>query len=136
MKKIIKITSLSLIFALLFAFAAGATIVSPALDVIAAEYGLTKVSLVSRDVYFESGDFENATGIKKLDSISVVNLPDSTHGTLMLGNITVAPGQTVSRNNLNNLRFVPRTDAPTEASFDFAPSFAVVFLTVELTPFI
>lgn len=122
MKQIIKIMSLSLVFVLLFALTSGATIVSPALDVIASEYGLTKVSLISRDVYFESGDFEATTGIEGLDSISVISLPDSSHGTLMLGNITVAPGQNVSRKNLDNLRFVPRTDSPTEASFDFSPN--------------
>ena len=122
MKKIIKIISFSLAFVFLFVLTTGAAAVSPALDVIASEYGLTKVSLISRDVYFESGDFEAATGMEGLDSISVISLPDSSHGTLMLGNITVAPGQSVSRKNLDNLRFVPRTDSTTEASFDFSPN--------------
>ncbi len=99
-----------------------ASSVSPALDIIAGEYGLIKVSLISRDVYFEGSDFTVATGLEKIDKINITRLPDTSDGTLMLGNLAVSEGQNVSRHNLDNLRFVPRSAEETEASFDFIPA--------------
>lgn len=99
---------------------ASAISVSPALDIIANEYGLTKVSLVSRDVYFEAEDFINATGLQKIDHITIKTLPDENLGTLMLGNIALIENQNISNKNLSNLRFVPLNGNETSASFSFS----------------
>lgn len=121
MKKLSK--SVSILLAVVFmlsVFPVSALPVSPALDIIAKSYGMTKVSLVCRDVYFEAADFDFASGLDKVKSVSIESLPDLNHGTLMLGNIVLTEGQSISRKNLSNIRFVPRTDAACEASFTFS----------------
>ena len=114
-----KLIAAMILTATVFSTAVHASSVSPALDIIAGEYGLIKVSLVSRDVYFEVQDFTSTTGLDDIDKINIISLPDSSTGTLMLGNIALAEGQSVSKRNLSNLRFVPRLSSETEASFDF-----------------
>lgn len=96
-----------------------AAIVSPALDLIAAEYGLIKVNKVSRDVYFDSTDFTDATGLDDISGITVVALPDESIGVLMLGNIAVAKDQTISKRHLSSLRFVPTGVDESVACFEF-----------------
>lgn len=121
MKKLSKIISLLLtVIITLSALPVSALPVSPGLDIIAKNYGMTKVSLVCRDVYFEAADFDFASGLNKVKSVSIETLPDMSHGTLMLGNIVLTEGQSISRKNLSNIRFVPRTDAACEASFTFS----------------
>lgn len=121
MKKLSKIISLLLtVIITLSALPVSALPVSPGLDIIAKNYGMTKVSLVCRDVYFEAADFDFASGLDKVKSVSIETLPDMSHGTLMLGNIVLTEGQSISRKNLSNIRFVPRTDAACEASFTFS----------------
>ncbi len=116
-KKILIPLILTLVFSL--TLQAGAFTVSPALDIIASEYGLTKVNLVSRDVYFEVNDFVEATGLEKIDAITIRSLPDQNSGTLMLGNIAIAENQNISNKNLSNLRFVPRNSSEISTSFTF-----------------
>ncbi|MBQ7821012.1 MAG: S-layer homology domain-containing protein [Clostridia bacterium] len=118
--RIPKIFASIIVCVMLSSLCVQASSVSPALDIIAGEYGLIKVSLISRDVYFESTDFTEATGLEEIKEISIVSLPDSSTGTLMLGNLAVSEGQNISKRNFDNLRFVPRTGNETEASFDFA----------------
>ena len=100
---------------------ASAVSISPALDIIAAGCTLAKTSLVSRDVYFEESDFTSATGLEEIDGITVISLPDSKDGTLMLGNIAISENQSISKKNLSNLRFVPRNSNECEATFYFSP---------------
>ncbi len=111
--------TVSVIFTFMLAVPAFAVTVSPALDVIAADYGLKKVSLVSRDVYFEKADFENAAGLEKVSKINIVSLPDPNSGTLMLGGIALSENQSVSEKNLENIRFVPRVSGMIETDFKF-----------------
>ena len=108
------------IVVLLLSLTSQAVSVSPALDIIAADFALTKVSLVSRDVYFETADFTSATGLKDIDGIRIVSLPDSKDGTLMLGNIAISENQRISKKNLPNLRFVPRNSKECETTFYFS----------------
>jgi hypothetical protein len=110
---------MSAVFMLILAVPAFALSVSPALDVIATEYGLKKVSLVSRDVYFEKEDFENASGLDKVNKINIVSLPDANSGTLMLGGIALSENQSISEKNLDNVRFVPRVSGVIETNFKF-----------------
>ncbi len=117
-KAICVIISALLLF--VFAVPSFAITVSPALDLIAAEYGLKKVSLVSRDVYFEKEDFENAAGLDKINKINIVSLPDPSSGTLMLGGIALSENQSISGKNLDNIRFVPRVSGTIETDFKFS----------------
>lgn len=110
---------ISAIFVFMLALPAFAVSVSPALDVIAVEYGLKKVSLVSRDVYFEKADFENASGLSKVNKINIVSLPDANCGTLMLGGIALGENRSVSGKNLDNIRFVPKVSGVIETNFKF-----------------
>lgn len=119
MIKVRKILILTMCALTLFGISAKAASVSPALDIIAEEYGFTKVSLVCRDIYFGESDFKNATGLDKIDKISVTGLPDSSVGTLMIGNIAVNEGQSISGKNLSRLRFVPKGSTEASSSFDF-----------------
>lgn len=98
---------------------AQAAIVSPALDLIAAEYGLIKVNKVSHDVYFDSSDFTDVTGLDNISGITVVGLPEESTGVLMLGNIAVAKDQTISKRHLSSLRFVPVGIDESVACFEF-----------------
>ncbi len=117
-KKIISLV-ISAVFMLILVLPAFAQAVSPALDVIATEFGLKKVSLVSRDVYFEKEDFESAAGLNKVSKINIVSLPDPNSGTLMLGGIALSENQSVSEKNLDNIRFVPRVSGVIETDFKF-----------------
>ncbi len=119
-KKHARYTFMITLLALTLALHASAFSVSPALDIIANEYGLTKVSLVSRDVYFESSDFSEVTGLDKIDYITVKALPDQNAGTLMIGNIAIGENQKISSKNLSNLRFVPRSSNEIATSFTFS----------------
>ncbi len=97
--------------------------VSPGLDVIAAsDLRMTKNCLRSGSINFTADDFDAALGVKKLASVTVTSLPLVTEGRLMLGNLEVMKNQTISRKNLDNLRFVPNasTNADvSECSFTF-----------------
>lgn len=117
-RKLICIT-VSVIITFMLAVPALAVTVSPALDVIAADYGFKKVSLVSRDVYFEKADFENASGLDKVSKINIVSLPDANSGTLMLGGIALTENQSITEKNLENIRFVPRVSGVIETDFRF-----------------
>lgn len=119
-KHISKIPVLALVLIIFSALTVSAVSVSPALDIIAKNYGMTKVSLVCRDVYFEASDFDSAAGLEKVNSVSIESLPETGAGTLMLGNIALSQGQSISRKNLSNIRFVPRTSNAGEASFTFS----------------
>ncbi len=119
MKKLFSKISLTMALIMLFSLCVSANSVSPALDIIAKSYGLTKASLVSRDVYFEASDFDGATGLKKVESLTIESLPEMKDGTLMLGNIALSVNQSISRKNFDNIRFVPRGTGTCEASFSF-----------------
>lgn len=106
--------------ALSLALCVGAVPVSPALDVLALDYKMIKVGLTSRDVYFDESDFLKATGLSAIDGICIESLPEPSLGTLMLGSLALREGQTVSKKNLSNIRFVPGESGELEASFGFS----------------
>ena len=101
--------------ALSLALCVGAVPVSPALDVLALDYKMIKVGLTSRDVYFDESDFLKATGLSAIDGICIESLPEPSLGTLMLGSLALREGQTVSKKNLSNIRFVPGESGELEA---------------------
>ena len=93
---------------------------SPALDIIAANSGMAKSGLTGKDISFSEDDFARAMNLARIDSLTVVSLPDVSDGILMLGNTAVAKGQTVSRANLSLLRFAPSSEAAGVASFELS----------------
>lgn len=99
-----------------------AAIVSPALNVLAKNNRMIKSGLVYSDIYFSEQDFMKCLGVTSIDSITVESLPAAADGTLKLGTLNVAEGQTVSSKYLSVLRFVPANEniAGTELVFSVA----------------
>ena len=98
------------------AFAYG-TKLSPALDIISETKKMTKTGLVFSDVKFKQEDFTAALGIEP-SSVTFTSLPSAADGTLYLSTRPVSVNQTVSRSNLDLLRFSPSGDVR-ETSFRF-----------------
>lgn len=101
--------------------------VSPALNILANKLELIKTTVSGSDIEFEPEDFEEALGVKKLDAITIVSLPSSEYGKLMLGSTTVMKNQTIARKNLSLLRFVPSDVAVALADSSYAASTDFVF---------
>lgn len=101
--------------------------VSPALNILANKLELIKTTVSGSDIEFSAEDFEEALGIKKLDAITIVSLPSSEYGKLMLGSTTVMKNQTIARKNLSLLRFVPSDVAVALADGSYAASTDFVF---------
>ena len=92
---------------------------SPALDIIAAEFTMAKSGLVGTGIYFEKEDFAAALDVEKVGKITITSLPDATLGRLQLGSRYVEVGQTISERNLDSLKFVQYGSGEVEASFKF-----------------
>ena len=118
MYKRIMFLSLAL-FMILSMSVSAASQVTPALDIIANNLNLIKTGLVNNDITFAAEDFDKALGVNKVSNITVVSLPSVTEGKLMLGSLEVMRNQTISRSNLNMLRFVPTGNSTSEANFTF-----------------
>jgi hypothetical protein len=114
---------MSIIFLLLVLIipsaAASDAVISPAFDIIASDLNLIKTGLVNNDITFTAADFEKVLGVDKIDNITIVSLPLVTEGRLMLGSLEVMKNQTISRKNLDLLRFVPLSGTGAETSFQF-----------------
>ena len=92
---------------------------SPALDIIAADYKVAKSGLIGTDIYFEESDFSEALGVSSLGKITVTSLPDATLGRLQLSSRFVEVGQTISARNIDSLKFVPYGSDEIAATFSF-----------------
>lgn len=93
-------------------------IVSPAIAVIASETTVKVNGSVGGNAVFSASDFDLTLG-KNVDSITVLTLPDSAKGTLLLGKNPVEVNQTIKRKHLSSLVFTPNDSSETEASFYF-----------------
>ncbi|MBR3424325.1 MAG: S-layer homology domain-containing protein [Clostridia bacterium] len=93
------------------------TKLSPALDIISETKCMTKTGLLFSDVKFKEEDFTAAIGIEP-SSVTFTSLPSAADGTLCLSTRPVSVNQTVSRANLDLLRFIPSGDVR-ETSFRF-----------------
>ena len=80
---------------------------------------MIKSGLIYGNISFVSADFDRALGLNKVKSITVTSLPEIYEGTLMIGSVNVAPGQIISRANLNLLKFVPAQGGEYDSSFTF-----------------
>ncbi len=96
-----------------------AATLSPALDIIAANFTMAKSGLVGTGVYFEAEDFRASLGVDSVGKITVTSLPDSTLGRLQLGSRYVEVGQTISEKNLDSLKFVQYGSGEVAAAFSF-----------------
>ena len=90
--------------------------VSPALAILAQDLSLTKTGLCGRDITFTANDFEEALGVNGVSEVVIRSLPSAVAGKLMLGSLEVMKNQTLSRDQLSALRFVP-TDGVSHSAF-------------------
>ena len=94
-----------------------AATLSPALDVISAQYDMVVSGHSGTALCFSEENFSSHS-LYSHASITVTELPPVSEGTLMLGSTAVTEGQTISSSNLGLLRFVP-VESCTESSFHF-----------------
>ena len=90
---------------------------SPALDIISETKCMTKTGLLFSDVRFKADDFTAVLGIEP-SSVTFTSLPPTSCGALYLASRPVSVNQTISRANLDLLRFIPSGDVR-ETSFRF-----------------
>lgn len=93
--------------------------VSNGLRVIANQSVMGKYGVSGGEIAFAPEDFERALNSKRVDHITFTELPMGSMGTLRLGSDAVSVGQTVSRENLHKLSFVPASEGICEDSFVF-----------------
>lgn len=119
MKKICLCLTLAAVFLLTAVCPAFAAPLGTAADVLASDVTLIKSGLAGEKMIFCDTDFKTALGVSDLKSITVITLPSSTTGTLLLGGRRVGTNQTVKRRHLAALVFVPASPSVTEATFTF-----------------
>lgn len=122
MKFLIKKTAILLAVLMLVPITVAAksssSIVSPAISVIASETTVKVCGVGGGNATFSASDFDLTLG-KKVDSITVLTLPNSADGTLYLGENPVQINQTIKRRHLSSLVFEPSDASETAASFSF-----------------
>lgn len=93
--------------------------VSSGLKVIAAQSDMGKYGVSGGEIAFSPEDFERALNSKRVDYITFTELPDEALGVLMLGSDGISKGQTVSRENIHKLSYVPKGEGISENKFVF-----------------
>lgn len=91
---------------------------TPGMDVLENDLSFIKSSVANNDITFCEKDFINAIGIKRVNSITVLSLPDPSSGTLKLGDTSIYENQTIERKNLDMIIFRPCTDVIASTAFD------------------
>ena len=120
MKKQFRLIIFSII-AFVFTIAVIATpIVSPALNVLSKQNKMIKSGLIYSDIYFSEKDFKKCLGVTGVESVTVEQLPAASAGTLKLGTLNVTEGQTISKDYLSVLRFVPVNESINSAELVFS----------------
>ncbi len=105
-----------------FALFAGAetaedALLSPGLNVIAAQCELVVSSLPGGEVLFSEDDIARAVGYTP-DKITLTSRPNSAVGQLTMGGIVIPEGQVISAQNFGRMAFMP-SSAPAERSAVF-----------------
>ena len=121
MKKITKITAVTLLLAIL---TAGVGVYASAsfgsgVAAVAENVGMVKTGLVGERISFSDTDFKTALSLSDFESITITRLPSSTEGSLILGSRRVGEGKVIARKNIGSLIFLPASDGVTECSFGF-----------------
>lgn len=121
MKKILSFLAALTIFAstCIIPLSADDGALSPGLDVLASGITVYKTGMSSYPIEFAPEDFENALGMKRINSITVLTLPSAESGTLYLSSTPVMTGQIISRKSISKLTFVPKKAKETNCSFVF-----------------
>ncbi|MBQ9802594.1 MAG: S-layer homology domain-containing protein [Clostridia bacterium] len=96
--------------------------VSVALQQVADGQYLACSAVVGESVTFDAAWFDSALGCQ-VESVTVTALPPVTDGVLQLGYGEVAVGQSIPRETLSYLQFIPR-DGVRKSSFSFVPTVA------------
>ena len=116
-----------LIFLSLFVFAFTLTasakaVISPAIDVIANENSMVKAGVLTNgELLFDVYDFDECLGTN-VNYITVVSLPTSSTGRLMIDNLYVLENQVIYRDDFSLLKFVSTGDLSQEVFFSFKPN--------------
>lgn len=106
--------------------------VSPALYVLAEEYGMAMAGLTNTGIEFEKDDFKRATNLSKIESVTVTKIPPVADGELRLGNTVITGTQTISAANLSKLSFVAANKNATVSSFKFRVNSSPIDITCSL----
>lgn len=93
--------------------------VSLGLENISTQNEMIKSGLVYGNITFSASDFDRALGLDKVKSITIMSIPELYEGTLMIGNVSVTPGQVISRANMSLLKFVPAQGGAYDTAFTF-----------------
>lgn len=96
-----------------------AAVLSPGMEIIASDATMIKTGTSSAGVEFTARDFENASSLSKVKTITLRSLPSPESGTLYLSDVPVAVNQSISGDNVEFLRFVP-SETVCDASFHFS----------------
>ena len=93
--------------------------VSEGLIILANRSSMVKSGKTGKDLAFEPDDFERALNLRRVDYITLTELPDPALGTLCLGSTPLSVGTTVSRENLHKLCYVEKAEGISSNSFCF-----------------
>lgn len=95
-------------------------ILTPALNVLAAKETVFCSAKTGQPVQFSAQIFDLAFGIKKIPAITIITLPPIADGYLQLGTLRVQRGQTIARQDLSSLQFVPASAQTKVSEFEVA----------------
>ena len=101
--------------------AAESGMVSAGLQQLAGERYLACSAVAGQEIVFDAAWFDEALGGGTVNAITVTALPPVTDGTLRLGYGAVTAGQSIPRETLSYLTFIP-ADGVKNSSFSFVPS--------------
>ena len=116
MKKQIPLIVLAL--SLIFAGAASAAAVSPALEVLAGEEALIVSGTVGEPVFFSPESLKEAVNSNSFESVTILSLPSPADGTLYFNDAAVAPNQVIASKDMDKLHF-DAAEGVLSASFRF-----------------
>ena len=119
MKKI-GFLGLLIFWTLCFGITAQAAVLSPAISILQDDFGMIKTGVGTNSVSFDEEDFTTLIGDDGFTQITVSALPDASDGVLKMGARMVEQGETITRERLEALRFVPAEEGKT-AVFSFMP---------------
>ena len=112
-----------------------ASIVSPALSILAGKSDMAVATLLGNDYYFSKQVFARSLNldVSALDYITVRSLPSVAEGELLIGSSRVTEGQVISAANLGMLCYVAADEsAESRTSFTFSPCGAAYEVTCNI----
>ncbi len=92
---------------------------SPALCVLAEEYGMAMAGLTGSSIGFEKDDFLRALNLSSISSITITSAPAVSEGELRLGDTVLSSGHTIPSSSIGKLSYHP-SGSSTRASFRFS----------------